>query len=315
MGNTQTSYSYLPLFKISGNRRLILATNFKSGCSTMGKSIGCSSYICIDDLLKGKPVFSVTRNPFSRFMCSYLRYYLPRRNEHFKSLDDSQLTIDSYIDWLFGYRDDLGIESLDPHQRPQHYNLGIGKVPYDFVGNLERTDLVEKYLQKFGYRQLKGRTQTNAANRYKSELGKSNLSDWLISLRRILSFGSKDIDSDKISIYKEASCVRGIDQKFVLSTFLRYATVFPADGCLPHCRDKITKGLSSIFSIIVKNSSSQMSGVAGVSLPNHLIPLHLLLMPAYGQVHRFNEIIYNMLFSQLPTQDVEQNDFHATPVS
>ena len=169
-------------------------------------------------------------------------------------------------------------------------------------------------MQKFGYRQLKrAGTQTNAANRYKSELSKEQ-SFRLVDLfeKDFEFFGySKDIDSDKISIYKEASCVRGIDQKFVLSTFLRYATVFPADGCLPHCRDKITKGLSSIFSIIVKNSSSQMSGVAGVSLPNHLIPLHLLLMPAYGQVHRFNEIIYNMLFSQLPTQDVEQNDFHA----
>ena len=149
-------------------------------------------------------------------MCSYLRYYLPRRNEHFKSLDDSQLNIDSYIDWLFAYRDHLGsLESLDPHQRPQHYNLGIGKVPYDFVGNLERTDLVEKYLQKFGYRQLKrAGTQTNAANRYKSELPKEQ-SFRLVDLfeKDFEFFGySKDIDSDKISIYKEASCVRGIDQ-------------------------------------------------------------------------------------------------------
>ena len=158
---------------ISSNGLLFYSENNKSGCSTIRKSIGAKRIPYEKYFnLHAVPIFSVVRNPYSRFMSSFLYCCRHRSSEYFRNWSTSDCTIDNYLTALEDVSKKDIFRRLDPHQRPQSYNLCIDDISYDFIGKLEYLDEVLDYTSSFGYKNIKTKDdhRTGAVNTYKKSL-------------------------------------------------------------------------------------------------------------------------------------------------
>ena len=98
----------------------------------------------IEMLSGGAYRFTFVRDPIKRVMSAYTdklvrqRRWRPQIQKILGLPEDPQspVTFDQFIDALEA-EDDL---HLDPHFRPQHFNLMHGLVEYDFIGKLENFD-------------------------------------------------------------------------------------------------------------------------------------------------------------------------------
>lgn len=155
------------------------SVNQKSGCSTIKKSIGAKEipyekYFNLSPL----PIFSVVRNPYSRFLSSFRYCCLNRSNEAFRNWPPSDCTIDNYLTFLESVSKQDCFSRFDVHQRPQSYNLCIDDINYDFIGKLEYLDEVSHYIASFGYKDIKTKDdhRTGAVNVYKKSLDSNQCS-------------------------------------------------------------------------------------------------------------------------------------------
>ena len=180
---------------ISENGLIFYSENNKSGCSTIKKSIGAKripygKYFS----LHAVPIFSVVRNPYSRFLSSFRYCCLHRSTEHFKNWSPSECTIENYLSFLESTSKNGDFAMFDRHQRPQSYNLCINKINYNFIGKLEHLKEVFDYLSSFGYKEIKIKNdhRTGAIGDYKNKLDGDHC-------RRIQRIFEEDFEAFKYS--------------------------------------------------------------------------------------------------------------------
>ncbi|WP_115070719.1 sulfotransferase family 2 domain-containing protein [Synechococcus sp. UW179B] len=187
---------------ISSNGLLFYSENNKSACSTIGKTIGAKripheKYFN----LHAVPIFSVVRNPYSRFMSSFLYNCRHRSQDYFINWSPSDCTIDNYLTFLEYHSKEDNFRRFDPHQRPQSYNLCIDDINYDFIGKLEHLKGVLDYISSFGYKDIKTKNdhRTGAVDTYKKSLDSDQCS-------RIQKIFEKDFEAFKYSYDLDSSC-------------------------------------------------------------------------------------------------------------
>ena len=166
-------------FLISGNGLLLYSLNHKSGCSTIKKTINGKVVPPIKYLsLARSPIFTVVRNPYSRFLSSFRYCFLRRTNLILKEWSHSDLTIDNYLKVLEYHSEQGHFERFDPHQRPQYYNTCIDQIKYDFIGKLEKMKEVSDYTSHYGYKEVKTKDdhKTNSMSDYKNLLDSGHCS-------------------------------------------------------------------------------------------------------------------------------------------
>lgn len=193
-------YAYANIL-LSSNGLLFYSENNKSGCSTIIKSIGAKGIPYEKYFnLHAVPIFSVVRNPYSRFLSSFRYCCQHRTHEYFRDWSPSDCTIDNYLTLLEDVSKWDGFRRLDPHQRPQSYNLCIDDINYDFIGKLEYLEEVLEYISVSGYKYIKTKDdhRTGAVNTYKNSLDSDQCS-------RIQKIFEKDFETFKYSYDLNAS--------------------------------------------------------------------------------------------------------------
>ena len=278
---------------ISDNGLLLYSQNNKSGCLTTQGSIGAkrippTKYLNLPEL----PIFSVVRNPYSRFLSSFRYCCLHRSNEHFKPWSPSDCTIDNYLYVLEYHSKHDNFRRLDPHQRPQSYNLGIDYINYDFIGKLEYLEEVLGYISLYGYKGIKTTNyhRTGAINEYKKILN----SDHCSRIRKIFEkdFEMFDYPYD-LDSSDAAKCLRFSPEKASLSQEFKMKVLIESLYKL-YDNEKF-KELCGANSKII---SERVVGQFGIAHSNysftmmHLNPL-LILMILSGDdfAGRLNQII------------------------
>lgn len=131
------------------------------------KNIRVATPDALESLLKAE-FFSVVRNPFARVLSAYLdkvgvnKRPWARISKSLGLSADKTPTISELL---------VALQSCDPyvidhHFRPQHVNLLHGLSPLDFIGHIEKMDVVAAYLNKHGFGlQRDAKHATNAASR------------------------------------------------------------------------------------------------------------------------------------------------------
>lgn len=125
-----------------------------------------------------KPVFVITRNPYSRILSAYKdktgkgkdpNVWLPFAQKY-KFLPESQ---PSFYEVLMALSNDKSPEDMDMHFRPQIFNIYHDDITPAFVGRIERMDEVTTFLSSHMVT-LRSKTEhaTNSLSEYKNEISK-----------------------------------------------------------------------------------------------------------------------------------------------
>ena len=158
--------------KYSPKYNLAYLHNPKVGCSSIKNSLldGLVSNVHEQNIFPvfNNPhadIFSVVRNPYNRIVSAYLDKIGPKKDDwvwlpfcnKYKLDPELEISFQSFLKVL-SY--DSQEYDIDPHFRPQYYNLGIDKIKPSFIGFLENMEPVKEYLFAHGVKFLDNRPHT-----------------------------------------------------------------------------------------------------------------------------------------------------------
>ncbi|WP_193164033.1 sulfotransferase family protein [Microbulbifer hainanensis] len=107
----------------------------------------------MEDKIQEFKLFSIVRNPYSRALSAYLDKIGHGSDRHiwwpfcrdFKLARSTTKTQFTFLDFLKALNS-TSASNLDPHFRPQFYNLLPTLIPYSFIGYLEEQEAIQNFL-------------------------------------------------------------------------------------------------------------------------------------------------------------------------